>query len=164
VKTGHTSDAGWSQVAAARGRGLTIYATILGSPTRASRNSDLAELLAWGLGRYRVVSLVRTGHVYARARTGYGRPPVALVADRPLVGVVRVDRPLVERVIAPDAVSLPVAPGRKLGEVRISAGGRLLGTRDLVAAEAVSKPDLQGRVGWYARRTLRNAWEAAPWS
>ena len=77
VKTGHTSAAGWSQVAAARGRGLTVYATILGAPTRSSRNADLSQLLAWGLSRYRVVPLVQEGRVYARAsaavREGAGR-------------------------------------------------------------------------------------------
>src|SRR5207253_1750019 len=38
VKTGHTAAAGWSQVAAVRGRGVTIYATILGGASRAQRN------------------------------------------------------------------------------------------------------------------------------
>src|ERR1044072_8354672 len=47
VKTGHTDGAGWSQVAAARGGGVTIYATILGAQTREGRNGDLAALLAW---------------------------------------------------------------------------------------------------------------------
>jgi D-alanyl-D-alanine carboxypeptidase (penicillin-binding protein 5/6) len=158
VKTGHTRGAGWSEVAAARGRGLTIYATILGSPTRAQRNSDLTELLAWGLSRYRVVELVRTGRVYARARTPYGRPALRLVAQRPLVRVVRVGRPLVERVVAPTAVALPIERGQRLGTVEIRAGDTLLGRRALVAAEAVEKPDLAGRVRWYAGRTLRNAW------
>jgi serine-type D-Ala-D-Ala carboxypeptidase (penicillin-binding protein 5/6) len=51
VKTGHTSAAGWSEVAAARRRGVTIYATLLGSPDRATRNADLAELLDWGFAR-----------------------------------------------------------------------------------------------------------------
>ena len=50
VKTGHTDLAGWCQVAAARGRGVTIYATLLGSPTRSERNADLQSLLIWGLG------------------------------------------------------------------------------------------------------------------
>ena len=50
VKTGHTDLAGWCQVAAARGRGVTIYATLLGSPTRSERNVDLESLLIWGLG------------------------------------------------------------------------------------------------------------------
>ena len=34
VKTGHTSDAGWSEVAAAQGNGVTVYATLLGEPGR----------------------------------------------------------------------------------------------------------------------------------
>ena len=55
VKTGHTSAAGWGQVAAARGNGVTIYATILGSPSRGSANADLEELLGWGMSRYAVV-------------------------------------------------------------------------------------------------------------
>src|SRR5207247_2374971 len=48
VKTGHTRAAGWAEVAAARGPGVTVYATVLGSPSRSTRNGDLAELLDWG--------------------------------------------------------------------------------------------------------------------
>jgi serine-type D-Ala-D-Ala carboxypeptidase (penicillin-binding protein 5/6) len=158
VKTGHTSDAGWSQVAAARGRGLTIYATILGSPSRWERNSDLTELLAWGLSRYRVVPVIQAVRVYATAETPYGRPTVHLVAVRPLVKVVRVDRPLMERVVAPAAVSLPVRRGQRLGEVQVWAGSKLVGARRLVAARTIEKPGLGGRISWYAGRTLRNAW------
>jgi serine-type D-Ala-D-Ala carboxypeptidase (penicillin-binding protein 5/6) len=158
VKTGHTRGAGWSQVAAARGRGLTIYATILGSPGRSQRNSDLAELLAWGLAQYRVVDLIGTERVYARVLTAYDRPAVRLVADGPLVRVVRVGRPLVERVVAPAVVPLPVAKGAQLGSVEVWEGDTLLGRRALVAAAAVDKPDLAGRVRWYAGRALRNAW------
>jgi D-alanyl-D-alanine carboxypeptidase (penicillin-binding protein 5/6) len=158
VKTGHTAGAGWSQVAAARGRGLTIYASILGSPSRAQRNSDLTELLAWGLSRYRVVPVVQSGRVYASAETPYGRRPLRLVAARPLLKVVRVDRTLVERVVAPWAVSLPVRKGQRFGEVQVWAGRTLLGSRPLVAAESIERPGIGGRVRWYAGRTLRNAW------
>jgi D-alanyl-D-alanine carboxypeptidase (penicillin-binding protein 5/6) len=158
VKTGHTRGAGWSQVAAARGRGLTIYATILGSSTRSGRNSDLRELLAYGLSRYRVVELVRTGHVYARATTPYGRPPVRLVADGRLLRVVRVERPLTEKVVAPTAVELPVAKGQRLGTIEVWHGRTLVGRRALVAAAAVEKPGFAGRARWYAGRTLHNAW------
>ena len=55
VKTGHTDLAGWCQVAAARGRGVTIYATLLGSPARSERNVDLESLLIWGLAQFRLV-------------------------------------------------------------------------------------------------------------
>ena len=73
VKTGHTSAAGWSQVAAARRRGVTIYATLLGSPDRDTRNADLAKLLDWGFSRYRPAAVVVRGRPYARAAVGYGR-------------------------------------------------------------------------------------------
>ena len=68
VKTGHTNAAGWCQVAAARGRGVTVYATLLGSPARSERNVDLESLLIWGSAQFRVVPAVQTGRIYAEAR------------------------------------------------------------------------------------------------
>jgi serine-type D-Ala-D-Ala carboxypeptidase (penicillin-binding protein 5/6) len=158
VKTGHTSAAGWCQVAAARGRGLTIYATVLGSPARQRRNVDLVGLLAWGLSRYRVVPVVSSDRVYAEAETGYGRRPLGLMAARPLVRVVRVDRPLVERVVASAAVALPVRRGERLGEVRVYAGPKLVAAAPLVAARTVERPGLPGRVRWYAGQTAHHVW------
>jgi serine-type D-Ala-D-Ala carboxypeptidase (penicillin-binding protein 5/6) len=162
VKTGHTSSAGWCQVAAARGRGVTVYATVLGSRTRAGRNEDLAELLAWGISRYRVVSLVEPDRLYARAEAPYGRAPLALVATRRLVRVVRVDRTLVERVVAPAAVELPVRRGQRLGWIRVYDRGRLVGSRPLVAARTIERPGLGGRVAWYAQRTLHHLGSLLP--
>jgi D-alanyl-D-alanine carboxypeptidase (penicillin-binding protein 5/6) len=157
VKTGHTEAAGWSEVAAARGPGVTIYATLLGSPERARRNADLAALLRWGLSRYRVASVIARGRVYARAEVAYGRGPVGLVSTRPVLRAVRIDKPLVERVVAATAVSLPVERGEQLGEVRILDGRRLVASSPLVAARSVSKPNVARRVGWYAGRAVHNA-------
>jgi D-alanyl-D-alanine carboxypeptidase (penicillin-binding protein 5/6) len=156
VKTGHTAGAGWCEVGAVRGRGFTIYATVLGSPTRAQRNRDLAALLRWGVTRYRTVSVVEPRRVYARAALAYGRDPLALVPRRPLVRAVRVDRPLTARVVAPSVVRLPVRKGERLGVVKVFEGRKLLGTRPLVAARSVSRPGLAGRVGWYAGRTVHH--------
>ena len=92
---------GWCQVAAARGRGVTVYATLLGSPTRGERNVDLESLLIWGLAQFRVVPAVQTGRIYAEAQVPYGRAPLALVAAKPLLAVARLGRPLTETVTAP---------------------------------------------------------------
>src|SRR2546421_11048558 len=78
VKTGHTSAAGWSEVAAARRRGVSIYATLIGSPDRGRRNADLTRLLDWGFSRYVEVRPVVQGRAYAEAALGYGRRPLRL--------------------------------------------------------------------------------------
>jgi D-alanyl-D-alanine carboxypeptidase (penicillin-binding protein 5/6) len=156
VKTGHTSGAGWSQVAAVRGDAGILYATILGSPSRAQRNADLQALLVWGLAQYRTVEAISTRRVYAEARLPYGRDPLALVARKPLRLVVRPGRPLVERVVAPTALSLPVERGQVVGRIEIWARGRLLGRRALVAAASSSSPSTPARIGWYAKRTAHN--------
>jgi D-alanyl-D-alanine carboxypeptidase len=158
VKTGHTGGAGWCQVAAAREPGTTIYATILGSPSRAQRNHDLAALLRWGLSLYRVGRVIEPGRPYALAETGYGLPPLRLVAPTAAAHAVRVGRPIVERVVAPGAVALPVRAGTRLGSVRIYEGKRLLATRPLVAARTVERPGTAARVRFYAKRTVKHLW------
>ena len=156
VKTGHTARAGWNEVAAARRRGVTVYATLLGSPDRYVRNADLTRLLDWGFSRYRSAPLVEKGRPYAHAELGYGHAPLALVARRSLAPSVRVGFPLVRRVVAVDAARLPVTRGQQLGQVQLFQRGKLVGAVALVAERSVARPGLAGRAGWYARRTLHH--------
>src|SRR5262249_2029269 len=153
VKTGHTSAAGWCQVAAVRRNGVTLYTTVLGSPTRSQRNTDVAALLRWGITRYRPAWVVQPQRVYLKAAVGYGKAAVPLVATR---GAVRVDRPLVERVVAPATLRLPVARMQRVGEVRVYSGKRLVARRALVAQRSVSRPGFGGRVGFYVSRTFHH--------
>jgi D-alanyl-D-alanine carboxypeptidase (penicillin-binding protein 5/6) len=156
VKTGHTAAAGWCEVAAVRRNGVTLYTTILGSPNRSQRNIDLAALLRWGIARYRPVWLVKPGRIYLRASVGYGKPAVPIVAQKGLARPVRVDKPLVERVIAPAALKLPIERGSRVGELRVYSGRRIVARSPLVAGRSVSKPGFGGKVGFYAGRTLRH--------
>jgi D-alanyl-D-alanine carboxypeptidase len=154
VKTGHTSKAGWNEVAAAQGRGVTIYATLLGEPSRSVRNDDLAQLLAFGLAQYRVYPVIAAGRAYATAAVPWGKHALALVATKEALRVRRVGRPLVERVVTPTVVSLPVRAGQKLGEVRVYDRGKLVAASPLVADRSIARPAMLGRVGWYAEQTL----------
>jgi serine-type D-Ala-D-Ala carboxypeptidase (penicillin-binding protein 5/6) len=154
VKTGHTANAGWCEVAAVRRNGATLYATVLGSPTRSQRNADLASLLRWAVSRYRPVWLVQPGRVYRRASIGYGKKAVPLLAARPLARSIRVDKPLVERVVAPSAIGLPVKRGDRVGEIRVYSGKKLIAQSPLVAGRSADKPGVGGRLGFYAGRTL----------
>ncbi|MCA1682569.1 MAG: D-alanyl-D-alanine carboxypeptidase [Actinobacteria bacterium] len=158
VKTGHTSAAGWNEAAAVDRRGVAIYGTILGSPDRSTRNADLTALLRWALSRYRRLSVIRGDHVYARVEVGYSRSPVGLVASSRVVRAVRIDRPLVQKVVARAVAPLPVLRGQPLGEIRVYQGQRLVGRQPLVAERSVSRPGALGRTGFYARRTVSHMW------
>jgi serine-type D-Ala-D-Ala carboxypeptidase (penicillin-binding protein 5/6) len=156
VKTGHTNGAGWSEVAAARRSGVTIYATLLGGSTREGRNADLAALLTWGLSRYRTVWAIDGSRTYGTVRTAYGKPRVRAVAAKPALRVIHVERPLVERVVLPVEAVLPVRKGQRLGEVQVLARGTVIARSPLVAASDVDLPGTLGRVGFYAGRTLHH--------
>ena len=158
VKTGHTSAAGWNEAAVVNRGGVYVFATILGSPDRGTRNADLTRLLRWGLGRFRRVPVVTGDRVYARVGVGYGKAPVGLVAKTPLRRAIRIDRPLVQKVVARAVASLPVAEGEPLGELRVYQGPRLVGRSMLVAQRSVSRPGALGRVGFYAKGTAKHVW------
>jgi serine-type D-Ala-D-Ala carboxypeptidase (penicillin-binding protein 5/6) len=157
-KTGHTAAAGWSQAAGARSHGVTVYGAVLGSDSRTQRNDALEELLSFGLAQYRRVAVIDASRVYAKADTGYGRASVQLVAPRTHVSAVHEQKALVERVIAPGIVALPVRRGQRLGRVEVYDGNRLVASSNLVAAAAVAEPGVLGKAAWYAKRTARNLW------
>ena len=159
VKTGHTDNAGWAEVAAARRGPTTVYAVIIGSPSREKRNVDLAELVEWGFDQYATFTLVREGERYAAAAIPFEDERLGLVAARGAARVVRLGdgTRFVERVVAPAMVELPVRKGEKLGEVVVTSGDREVARVDLVAARDVPAPTFQERVGWYADRALDEA-------
>jgi D-alanyl-D-alanine carboxypeptidase len=156
VKTGHTDNAGWCQVTLLERDGLTIYATILGSPSRSQRDHDLEALLRFALSRYRSVDVVAAGDPLMKVATEYGRGTVSVAVARSLDLPIRVDRPLVEKLVLPRTLSLPVRQGQGVGEVRIYSNGRFLGKRELFAMRSVGKPSLLGKVGWYGSRTVHD--------
>ena len=157
-KTGHTETAGWSEAAAARGNGATVYGTVLGGATRASRNDALESLLRFGIGSYRRVAAVDSSRVYAEAETGYGKRAARLVPRRSVAATLLAGESLVEKTIAPASVELPVRKGQRLGRVEVWKGDELVARVPLVAAEAVEEPSLPGKAGWLARRTAANLW------
>jgi D-alanyl-D-alanine carboxypeptidase (penicillin-binding protein 5/6) len=158
-KTGHTQAAGWSETGAARARGVTVYGAILGADSRAARNEALRTLLTYGLARYRRVATVDSSRVYATAETGYGQPDVELVAGRTLPRTVHESTSLVERIVAPTALGLPVRKGQQVGRVEVWDGDRLVASSNLVAAEDVPEPGLFRKAGWFTARTAGNLWE-----
>jgi D-alanyl-D-alanine carboxypeptidase (penicillin-binding protein 5/6) len=162
VKTGHTDAAGWNEVAGVRRNGVVLYATLLGSPDRATRNADLASLIRWALARYRRIPVIRGDLVYAKVALGYGRGSVGLVAETPVRKAVRIDHRLVQEVVTKTSAPLPVLRGERLGRIVVSDGPRRVASSYLVAERSVARPGALGRIGFYAKRTAHHIWSWLP--
>ena len=156
AKTGHTSGAGWSQVAGARADGVTVFASVLGAETEAARDADLQALLLYGLAQYRRSVVVDPARTYAVVAAGWGLPGIPLIAKKAIVRPTPVGRPLVERVVAPIVAVLPVRAGERLGEVRVYDGRRLVARAPLVAARGVGDPSSLGKARYVATRTVEH--------
>jgi serine-type D-Ala-D-Ala carboxypeptidase (penicillin-binding protein 5/6) len=157
VKTGHTDNAGWSEVAAAKRDGQILYTVVLGSPSRSRRNMDLAALLDWGFTHYARLRVIDPSREYATARVPYSDERVPLFATRGATAVVRLGQPLVEKVSAPAEIDPPVGFGEAVGAVRVYDGNRLVARRPLIAAQSVPEPGVATKVGWYAGKALDEA-------
>jgi D-alanyl-D-alanine carboxypeptidase (penicillin-binding protein 5/6) len=155
-KTGHTSDAGWSQAAFARRGGVGVTAVVLGSSSEAQRDSDLEALLRFGLDSYRAAEVVARGRAYATIPVGWGLDPVRAVAPRAIVRPASTDRPLTERVVVPAVAALPVRAGQRLGTVVVTDGSRVVARSPLVAAASRSAPGAGGRAWWVTRRAVHH--------
>jgi D-alanyl-D-alanine carboxypeptidase (penicillin-binding protein 5/6) len=153
-KTGHTALAGWSQVGFARRGGVGITAAVLGSPTEAQRDRDLAALLRFGLASYRPSRVVDSDRTYARVEVGWGRPTLPLVAPRSIVRPASTARPLVERVVAPVVAALPIRAGQRLGTVVVTDGSRVVARSPLVASRAEPAPTFAQQARWVAGRAI----------
>ena len=97
--------------------------------------------------------------MYTTTELPYGKGRLPLVAARDQMRVVRLGKGLVEKVVAPRSVSLPVAKGQRLGTVRVYREGRLIASSPLVASRAVAAPGFLGRVGWYADEAVDNVFD-----
>ena len=157
IKTGHTDRAGWSEIAAARRDGVTMYSVILGGPSRNRRNHDLGALLDWGFSHYGRVQVISKAKPYAEVAVPFSDESVALVAEDRVRVTVPLGHELVEKVVSPDTLELPVAQGDPVGEIVVYDGDEVVARRPLVSTATISEPSLPERVRWYAGRALDEA-------
>ncbi len=102
-------------------------------------------------------TVVAPGAAYATAEIPYTDRRLELVPSEGADAVVLRGRPLVETVVAPAVVALPIRRGQELGEVRIEEAGRIIARRPLVAAEDVREASLGAKADWYAGQALDEA-------
>lgn len=145
VKTGMTDDAGYTLVGRSRRAplGVTLYVSIIGSPSSEARARDAERLLGWGFSQYARGTLVSGDAVLGSAPVD-DRPGVSVPyrAASALTAPIRLGRPLTQTLVAPTEVRAPVSAGEVIGSITLRQGDHVVGRRDLVATEGAGSPGL----------------------
>jgi D-alanyl-D-alanine carboxypeptidase (penicillin-binding protein 5/6) len=139
VKTGHTSQAGYVLIGAARARnGGRVISVVLGEPSEAARDADTLKLLRWGLGRFHRVRVLDPRRPLARADVEYfddERAP--LVPQRGVVLTLRDGQRVRRSVRAPVELEGPIPAGDRVGSATVTVDGERVRRVALVTASDV---------------------------
>jgi serine-type D-Ala-D-Ala carboxypeptidase (penicillin-binding protein 5/6) len=143
VKTGYTGAAGHCLVAAAERNGRRLVAVVLGEPGEPF--SEGAALLNYGFAAFERATLIRAGEELGPVDIR-GRPVPAVAGGNLSALVPRTALSSVRRRLVPLAgLRAPIRAGQLVGTVTVSAGGRVVGRVDAVAARALGPPALWER-------------------
>jgi D-alanyl-D-alanine carboxypeptidase (penicillin-binding protein 5/6) len=154
LKTGHTREAGYSIVATAQDEGMRLIAVVMGAPTLQRRTALAEGLLRAGFVRYALTPVPWQTTVPAAIRIYGGATgrlrletthPVAVLTSRDAHLALDVSEEITVRPFA------PFRRGEEVGRLSVSRDGRVISTTPLLAASAVERTGMLGRIWGYLR-------------
>lgn len=137
VKTGYTKRSGRSLVSSATRDGVTLIAVTIDAP---DDWRDHKELLDFGFSELEYLNAVSKRELSLTLPTV--NSPIEYITVRPRENFGFVSRRGVEYELIYDIPSYLVAPvalGKRVGEIKVRSGGRIVGSVDLIAEEAAEK-------------------------
>jgi D-alanyl-D-alanine carboxypeptidase (penicillin-binding protein 5/6) len=156
VKTGNTDDAGWCLSASALRNGIRLYAVVLGEPSEAQRDLDVARLLDWGFDRYHDVALVTAGAPLGTLHEPYTGQRVNVVAASSVKRIVRPDERFQQDVQLPARAPSPLRRGQRVGTLTLRERGQVVARVPLVTADTLAAPGKLDRARWLSSHTWQN--------
>lgn len=148
VKTGHTEAAGYCLIASSKRGERRMLSVLLGSTSEAARAQESLKLLNWGFQAFDSVRLhganqeVRALEVWKgvadTVRAGF-RSDLVVTVPKGEADKLRAELVSLQPLVA------PVAAGQRVGTLRVTHDGRLLGEFPVVALESVGAAGLLGR-------------------
>ncbi|WP_017930569.1 D-alanyl-D-alanine carboxypeptidase family protein [Robiginitomaculum antarcticum] len=149
LKTGATEESGKGLVGSAKQGDTRIIIVVNGLPTVSSRRVESERLMRAGFTEFKAYKLFAPGDEAARANVFMGKSDtVALTVKDPAnIGMHKSLRSEMKvRVNYDGPVAAPIAQGQKIGTLTVTVPGQADKTFDLVAANAVERKGLTGRI------------------
>jgi D-alanyl-D-alanine carboxypeptidase (penicillin-binding protein 5/6) len=148
VKTGHTEAAGYCLIASSNRGGRRMLSVLLGSSSESTRAQESQKLLNWGFQFFDSVKLhpanqtVKAIEVWkgsgGEVKAGFNNDIVVTVPKGEA-------EKLKAELLTQQPLLAPVAQGQRVGTLRVTHDGKLVGEYPLVALETVKVAGIFGR-------------------
>ncbi len=148
VKTGHTEAAGYCLVASSKHGERRLLSVLLGAPSEQARASESLKLLNWGYQFYDSVKLYDKGQTVKQIQVWKGAEPTVNAGfdGALMLAVPKGDSDkLSAQLVSQRPLEAPVAQGQRVGVLRVTLQGSLLGEYPLVALQPVASAGIFGR-------------------
>ena len=150
MKTGHTSNAGYSLVSSATKDGMRLIAVVMGTKSKQARTSESKKLLNYGFRFFETVTPYQAGHKFASQDVWYGKTNVVdlgITAATPLTIRRGQAKNLEASFELTKNLEAPIAKGEVVGTVYIQLNGKELAQYPLVTLNDVE-------LGCWFKRTM----------
>jgi len=148
MKTGFTEAAGYCLVASSRRGPRRLLSVLLGSTSESTRAQESQKLLNWGFQFFDAVRLYAGGAPVKEVEVFKGAKPALKAGFRGDL-VVAVPKgqgdKLKAELLSLSPLVAPVAEGARVGNLRVTLGGKPVGEYPVVALEAVPEAGFFGR-------------------
>jgi D-alanyl-D-alanine carboxypeptidase (penicillin-binding protein 5/6) len=148
VKTGHTEAAGYCLIASSNRNGRRLLSVLLGSTSEATRAQESQKLLNWGFQFFDSVKLHPANQAVKGIEVwkGSGNEVKAGFKGDIVVTVPKGEaEKLKAELLTQQPLLAPVAEGQRVGTLRVTHDGKLVGEYPLVALEPVATAGILGR-------------------
>lgn len=142
MKTGHTSNAGYSLVSSATKDDMRLIAVVMGTKSKQARTSESKKLLNYGFRFFETVTPYQAGHKFASQDIWYGKTNVVdlgIATTTPLTIRRGQAKNLKASFELSKELEAPIAKGEVVGTVYIQLNGKELAQYPLVALNEVEQ-------------------------
>ncbi len=159
MKTGHTSDAGYSLVASAKKDGMRLISVVMGTKSELARQVESKKLLNWGFRFFETIKPATAGSKLDTEKIWMGTKNtinLGVGVDTPITLPRGQAKHLVTEIIIKGYLRAPIMKGAKVGKITYSLDGKQVASFDLIALETVEKGSIFSRFVDYIKLLFIN--------
>ena len=162
MKTGHTSDAGYSLISSATKDGMRLISVVMGTRSDEARKMESKKLLNWGFRFFETITPYKAKDQLANERIWMGAQDtvrLGVATDTPLTLPRNQAQNLKADIVIDSDLRAPVQEGQIVGKVNYTLADDQIATYDLIALETVEEGGIFSRIidyikllfiGWFS--------------